>query len=61
VDAILAFGLRSGSHPAADDARHVVDGLRARMDDLRVQAHLGAMDGEDLVRRVRAAIHRMTT
>jgi hypothetical protein len=63
VDAILAFGIPVQEHPDDDDHNpmHILDALRGRLDELRVQRHLGAMDGEDLVERVRAALHRLST
>ena len=63
VDAILAFRLELEDDPRDDDhdPTHVVDALRSRFEELRVQARLGAMDGEDLVERVRAALRRITT
>jgi hypothetical protein len=61
VDAILAFDL--GVEPDPDDEdhdpSHVLDALRARVGELRVQARLGAMDGEDLIGRVRTALRRL--
>jgi hypothetical protein len=63
VDAILAFGVPFEDHPDDDDHNptHVLDALRALLDDLRVQTHLGFMDGEDLMQRVRTAVRRITT
>jgi hypothetical protein len=63
VDAILAFRIQLEDEPRDDDhdPTHVVHALRARLDDLRVQAHLGAMEGEDLVARVRAMVRRINT
>ena len=63
VDAILATDLPLARHPDDDDhdATHVLDALRSRIDELRVQAHLGAMEGEDLVARVRAVLRRLAT
>ena len=63
VDAILAFRLEVHDDPNDEDhdPTHIVDALRARFDDLRVQAHLGAMDGEEVVELVRAALRRIAT
>jgi hypothetical protein len=62
VDAILAFRLEVPDEPDEDhDPTLVVDALRARFDELRLQAHLGAMDGEEVVERVRAALRRITS
>ncbi len=61
VDAILAADLTVDRHPDDEDhdATHVLDALRARLDELRVQAHLGAMEGEELVGRVRTVLRRL--
>ena len=62
VDAILAFGLPVQARPV-DEAHptvHVVDAVRARLEELRLQAHLGAMDGEDLVGAIRALLQGLT-
>ena len=58
VDATLAFGLPVEARPADEDhpTIHVVDAVRARLEELRLQAHLGAMDGEDLVGAIRASL-----
>jgi len=63
VDAILAFRLEVPDEPDDEDhdSTHVVDALRARFGELRLQAHLGAMDGEEVVERVRAALRRITS
>jgi hypothetical protein len=42
-------------HPIDDLAGELLDGLRARMDDLRVQARLGRMELDDLVAELRRA------
>jgi hypothetical protein len=61
VDAILAVDLPLERHPDDEDhdATHVLDALRARLDELRVQARLGAMEGEELVARVSSALRRL--
>lgn len=61
VDAILAADLPFDRHPDDDDhsATHVLDAVRARLDELRLQTHLGAMEGEELVQRVRTALRRL--
>jgi hypothetical protein len=60
VDAILAFGLPADALPADSPhhSMHLVDAVRAKLDELRLRAHLGAMDGEDLVGSVRATLRR---
>ena len=63
VDAILAFEVPIDQHPDDDDHNpmHVLDALRGRLNELRVRTHLGSMDAEDLVERVRAALRRLGT
>ena len=63
VDAILAFDLRIEDDPDDEDHDpvHVLDGLRARLDELRLQTRLGAMEGEELVGRVRAVLRRLAS
>ena len=63
VDAILAFRLEMADDPNDDDhdPTHIVDALRSRFGELRVQAHLGVKDGEEVVERVRAALRRITS
>ena len=63
VDAILAFELPVEQHPDDEDHNpmHVLDALRARFQELRVRTHLGTMDAEDVVERVRAALRRLGT
>jgi len=63
VDAILAFEVPVEEHPDDEDHNpmHVLDALRGRLEDLRVRTHLGTMDAEDLVERVRAALRRLGT
>jgi hypothetical protein len=63
VDAILAFDLRLESESADDDHHpiHLLDAVRARIGELRVQARLGAMEGEELIGRVGAAMRRLAS
>ena len=63
VDAILAFDVPAEPHPDDEDHNpmHVLDALRTRLEDLRVRTHLGTMDAEDLVERVRVALRRLGT
>ena len=58
VDAILAFDF--GTEPDGDDGdqHRLLDGLKSHIGELRLQAHFGAMEGEDLVNRVRIVLHR---
>jgi hypothetical protein len=63
VDAILAFELQADD-PADDDDHnpsHLLDALRGRVGELRVQTRLGAMEGEELVDRMRTALHRLAS
>ena len=63
ADAILAFGLPEEALPA-DEPHHtmrLVDAVRGKLDELRLQAHLGAMDGEDLLRGIHAMLRSLTT
>jgi len=61
VDAILAFDLPVEDEPDDDhDASHLLESLRARVGELRVQTRLGAMEGEELVGRMRGALRRMS-
>ena len=63
VDTILAMDLRLEAVRDDDDhdPSHLLDALRARVGELRVQARLGAMEGEELVGRVRAALRRLAS
>ena len=63
VDAILAFDFEIEEHPDDEDhdPRHVLDALRSQLGELRVQARLGAMEGEELIERVRIALRRLAT
>lgn len=61
VDRILDADLRADGSPEVDPVAHeLFEGVRGRLDDLRVQAKLGAMEGEDLLTRVRGALDQMT-
>ena len=63
VDAILAFDLQvEREHDDDDhDPSHLVDALRARVGELRLQTRLGAMEGEELVSRLRTLVRRLST
>jgi hypothetical protein len=63
VDAILAFDLQVERHRDDDDhdPTHLLDALRGRVGELRLQSRLGAMEGEELVARLRRALHRLST
>lgn len=61
VDAILAFGIPVTEDADHEDHTYVINAVRTRLGDLRVRAHLGAMDGEDLVERVSAMLRRLGT
>ena len=63
VDTLLARDLHLDSMPDDDDhdASHLLDDLRGRVGELRVQARLGAMEGEELVGRMRAALRRLAS
>jgi hypothetical protein len=62
VDVILAADLRSDDSSEVDhDAHALFAGVRGRLEDLRVQAKLGAMEGEDLLTQLRAAIDQLTS
>ena len=63
LDAILAFGIPAPEHADDEDHNptHVLDALRTRLGELRVQTQLGFMDGEDLLQRVRTAVRRIAT
>ena len=59
VDEILATDLRP--EPTATVELHpLLEGIRGRIDDLRVQAKLGAMEGEDLVAQVRTVLGHLS-
>jgi hypothetical protein len=63
VDEILAADLPTVAGPTGGEAvsHSLFDAVRARLDDLRVQAKLGAMEGEDLLTHVRSAITQAGT
>ena len=61
VDRILAADLRADDSPEVDEVAHALfDGIRERLDDLRVQARLGAMEGEDLLAQMRRALEQLS-
>lgn len=61
VDRILAADLRSDRSSEVDDTAHALfAGVRGRLDDLRVQAQLGAMEGEDLLTQLRGVVDQLT-
>ena len=61
VDAILAFDLQMEDEPDDDhDASHLLASVRTQVGELRLRSHLAALEGEELVGRVRAALRRMT-
>jgi hypothetical protein len=61
VDRILAADLRADDGPQVDEVAHALfDGIRERLDDLRVQARLGAMEGEDLLAQMRRALEQLS-
>jgi hypothetical protein len=60
VDAILAFDLQLDEVDDDDhNPTHMLDAIRTRVSELRVQTWLGAMEGEELVGRMRAALRRL--
>jgi len=63
VDAILVFDLRLPEVADDDDhnPNHLLDVVRGRVGELRLQTHLGAIEGEELVGRMRAALHRLAS
>jgi hypothetical protein len=63
VDIILAKDLQVEAMPYDDDhdPSHLLDGVRARVGELRLQAHLGAMEGEEMVGRVAATLRRLAS
>jgi hypothetical protein len=54
VDRALAADLHVERPPDDDIFQEVVDHARTVLDDLRVQAHLGMMEGDDLLKELRA-------
>ncbi len=63
VDAIFAFEVPVEQDADDEDHNpmHVLEALRALLGELRLRTHLGTMDAEDLVERVRAALRRLGT
>jgi len=63
VDAVLAFEIPVEQHADDEDHNpmHVLDALRGRFGELRLRTHLGTMDAEELVERVRSALRRLGT
>jgi hypothetical protein len=62
VDEILAADLRADDSPEVDHVAHALfEGVRGRLDDLRVQAQLGAMEGQDLLTQLRAALDQLSS
>jgi hypothetical protein len=62
VDAILAADLRCDerAREVDSDDHELLAGLRSRLGDLRVQAKLATMEGEDLLAELRSTITRLT-
>jgi hypothetical protein len=61
VDRILAADLRADDSAEVDQVAHALfEGIRGRLDDLRVQARLGAMEGEDLLAQLRRALDQLS-
>ena len=57
VDKIMAEDLQRDDKAATDELAHqLFEGIRMRLDDLRVQARLGTMEGEDLLAQLRGAL-----
>lgn len=57
VDRILAADLRADDSSEIDTVAHAVfEGVRGRLDELRVQSKLGTMEGEDLLAQLRSAL-----
>lgn len=62
VDKALVEDLRLGEPsppPASDPAHELLDAIRGRLDDLRVQSHLGRMDLEDLAAELHTAANHV--
>jgi hypothetical protein len=61
VDQILATDLRCDDELDQPDERahELFEGVRGRIDDLRVQVKLGTMEGEDLLAQLREAIGQL--
>lgn len=61
VDQILATDLHPDELDDDDEQAHeLFTGIRGRLDELRVQARLGTMEGEDLLARLREAASHLT-
>ncbi|MGK2950340.1 MAG: hypothetical protein ACSLFP_17345 [Acidimicrobiales bacterium] len=62
VDQILAADLRCDDRSREVDLidHELLAGLRGRLDDLRVQAKLATMEGEDVLAQLRSTITRLT-
>ena len=59
---VLAADLRADDSPEVDGVAHALfEGVRGRLDDLRVQAQLGAMEGQDLLTQLRAALDQLSS
>jgi len=61
VDQILADDLRADEPATSEVGNGLFDAVRGRLDDLRVQARLGAMEGEDLLDQVRRALGELSS
>ena len=59
VDAILAFDLQVETDDDDHNPSHLIDAIRSRVDELRLQTHLGAIEGEELVGRMRTVVRRL--
>jgi hypothetical protein len=61
VNRILAADLRSDDSAEVDDVAHALfAGIKGRLEELRVQARLGAMEGEDLLAQMRRALEQLS-
>ena len=61
VDRILATDLPSAATKEVDETAHaLLEGVRGRLGELRVQAQLGAMEVEDLVAKLRHALTELS-
>jgi hypothetical protein len=62
VDEILAADLRCDERTREVDLldHELLTGIRGRLNDLRVQAKLATMEGEDLLGQLRSTITRLT-
>jgi hypothetical protein len=60
VDRILAEDLHRDDKAEVDELAHqLFEGIRMRLDDMRVQARLGTMEGEDLLAQLRGALEHL--